>query len=130
MVEGPSLFGGALPARLCLDGDFELGHIPFDPAILQFFLFIDAPARLTGDAKAGVVEDEDKGGLGAEMGVSCLEKGERVLDVLDRENAGGVGKFFIGEIEGMPEVMDEKLVGGFRVVFLCGLDKRAGPIDP
>ena len=60
MVERPGLRGGLFLAGMGLDGDFEGGEVAVDPAVLNFFLLVDLPARLPGDAEAGVVENEDE----------------------------------------------------------------------
>lgn len=68
-----------------LDGDFELRHIHVDSAVLAFFVGVDCPVGLAGDAETGVVEDKDELAAGLEMAGGVLEKDLEVLYILDGE---------------------------------------------
>src|ERR1700722_4243833 len=102
-----------LLARLGEDGDFKGSHVAVDATVLEFFLLVEAPARLARDAETGVVEDDDERSIFAQVLECGPKEFEGIAQVLYGEDACGMGKFFAGKIEGMCKIMDKELMGGF-----------------
>ena len=113
-------------AGVGLDRDFKGAHVEVDATVLEFFRFVDAPGRLTRDAEARMVDDDEEFAVGFEVGGCVLEGSGGIFEVLCDENHRSVGKIFFFQAKRMGDVGDVKRM--FRFGF-GSLNEGRGCVD-
>lgn len=101
MVEADGVFAVGL-TRVHDDGDFHVGAVGVEAAVLDFALFFPAPGALSGDAESGVIEHPEHASAGFELLGAGVADLLQVGHVLDAEDGGdGVELTETGEVGGV-----------------------------